>query len=125
MVSVGTHVGPYEILSLLGAGGMGEVYRARHPPRTRRRHQALPRAQDPERLARFEREAQLLAAPNHPNMAAIYGLEQSEGQPYLVLEYVPGDTLRCPVPLEEALPIPPPDHRRPGRVTNAASFTAT
>jgi len=60
-------------------------------------------AQDPERLARFEREAQLLASLNHPNIGAIYGLELSGGQPYLVLEYVPGDTLRCPLPLEEAL----------------------
>src|SRR6266851_1534345 len=75
----GRRLGPYEILSAIGAGGMGEVYRARD---TRlKRHVAikvLPEAfaQDPDRLARFQREAELLATLNHPNIAAIYGLEQ-------------------------------------------------
>jgi eukaryotic-like serine/threonine-protein kinase len=78
----GTHVGPYEIVSPLGAGGMGEMYRARD---TRLNRDAalkvLPPtfAEDPARMARFEREAQLLASLNHPKIAAIYGLEESGG----------------------------------------------
>lgn len=78
-LSVGTHLGPYEITGLLGAGGMGEVYRARD---TRLKRDVavkiLPEsfAADPDRLARFQREAEVLASLNHPNIAAIYGLEQ-------------------------------------------------
>src|SRR5262245_3295315 len=92
----GTKVGPYEILSLLGAGGMGEVYRARDSRLGRDvAIKALPGslAHDPERLARFEREARLLASLNHPNIAAIYGLEDVGGQRYLVLEHIEGETL--------------------------------
>ncbi|MEO8431136.1 MAG: protein kinase [Acidobacteriota bacterium] len=107
----GTRLGPYEILSPLGAGGMGEVYRARDG------HlglevaiKVLPEAvaQDPDRLARFQREAQILAALNHPHIAAIYGLEKSGPVQALVLELVEGDTLADriavgPIPLDEAL----------------------
>ncbi len=85
---------------------MGEVYRARDTKLGRDvAIKVLPQefARNPERLARFEREAQVLAALNHPNIAAIYGLEQAGDTPYLVLEYVPGETLRGPLPVEEAL----------------------
>jgi eukaryotic-like serine/threonine-protein kinase len=95
-LAAGTRLGPYEVVSLLGAGGMGEVYRARDPRLGRDvAIKALPEnlARDPERLARFEREARLLASLNHPNIAAIYGLEEVGGQRHLVLEYVEGETL--------------------------------
>ncbi|MEO8349182.1 MAG: serine/threonine-protein kinase, partial [Acidobacteriota bacterium] len=109
----GTKHGPYEIVAPLGAGGMGEVYRARDT----RLHRdvaikALPASlsNDPERLARFQREARLLAALNHPNVAAIYGLEEADGSPYLVMECVEGETLAAklaagPLPLEDALSV--------------------
>src|SRR5438552_2638047 len=106
----GARLGPYEIVSAIGAGGMGEVYRARD---TRLQRdvaiKVLPDlfAADSDRLARFEREAQLLAALNHPHIAAIYGFEENRA---LILELVEGDTLadriaRGPIPLDEALPI--------------------
>jgi len=85
---------------------MGEVYRARDTRLGRDvALKVLPDAfaLDPERLARFEREARVLASLNHPGIAAIYGLEQSDGRPFLVLEFVPGETLRGPLPPEEAL----------------------
>ena len=109
----GTKHGPYEIVAPLGAGGMGEVYRARDT----RLHRdvaikALPSSlsDDPERLARFQREARLLAALNHPNVAAIYGLEETDGSPFLVMECVEGETLAArlaagPLPVEEALAV--------------------
>ncbi len=108
-----THLGPYEILAPLGVGGMGEVYRARD---TRLRRdvavKVLPPsfAADRERLARFEREAHLLASLNNPNIAAIYGLEESDGTRYLVLELVPGETLAerlasGPLPVRETLEV--------------------
>src|SRR2546428_4828389 len=103
-LSVGTRLGPYEILAPLGAGGMGEVYRARDTRLGREvALKVLPEvfARDAERMARFEREAQVLASLNHPNIAQLYGLEERA----LVMEYVPGETLRGPLPLEEALPI--------------------
>ena len=109
----GARLGPYEILSALGAGGMGEVYRARDT--TLGRHVAikiLPPAvsADPGRRARFEREARLLAALNHPHIGGIYGVEDCDGAPALVLELVQGDTLagrllEGPLPVKEALPI--------------------
>jgi Tol biopolymer transport system component len=108
---IGRSVGGYQILSTLGAGGMGEVYRA-HDARLRRdvAIKILPQlfASDPDRLARFEREAQILAALNHPHIGAIYGLETMDGTPALVLELVDGDTLaeriaKGPLPLGDAL----------------------
>jgi serine/threonine protein kinase len=109
----GTRLGSYEILSTLGAGGMGEVYRARDTRLVRDvAIKILPWAfaNDPERLARLEREARVLAALNHPNIAAIYGLEEADGVRALVLELVEGETLadriaRGPVPLTDALKI--------------------
>jgi serine/threonine-protein kinase len=109
----GTKRGPYEILAPLGAGGMGEVYRARD---TRLRREvalkALPAAfaADSERLARLEREARLLAALNHPNIAGIYGIEDSDDSVLLVLELVEGQTLAerlsaGPLSIEDALSI--------------------
>ena len=89
----GTRLGPYTILAAIGAGGMGEVYRARDTKLGREvAIKTLPDAfaRDPERLARFRREAQLLASLNHPNIAAIYGLEESGGVQFLVLELVEG-----------------------------------
>jgi Tol biopolymer transport system component len=112
-LSPGTRWGHYEVLSPLGAGGMGEVYRARD---TRLRRdvaiKALPQdlAANPERLARLEREARILASLNHPNIAAIYGLEESEGSRFLVMECVEGKSLAHhlaagPLPIEETLPV--------------------
>ena len=112
-IPTGQRLGPYEILSAIGAGGMGEVYRARDSKLGRDvALKVLPAAfiSDSERMSRFEREARLLAALNHPNIAAIYGLEESSGTPALVMELVEGPTLADriatgPLPLDEALPI--------------------
>src|SRR5262245_40458107 len=95
-LSAGTHLGPYEILSPLGAGGMGEVYRATATSRKRQGAiKVLPAAvaAESERLARFQREAEILAALNHPNIAHIHGLEKSDGTVALVMELVEGPTL--------------------------------
>jgi serine/threonine protein kinase/Tfp pilus assembly protein PilF len=92
----GTRLGSYEIIGPLGAGGMGEVYRARDMRLDRSvAIKSLPQgfAADPERLARFEREARLLASLNHPNIATIHGVEDVAGAPHLVLEFVEGETL--------------------------------
>src|SRR6266513_1930957 len=92
----GTRLGPYEIAGLLGAGGMGEVYRARDTRLNRDvALKVLPElfAAEPDRLARFKREAQVLASLNHPHIAAIYGLEEVNGSQFLVLELVEGETL--------------------------------
>jgi serine/threonine-protein kinase len=95
-LTAGTRLGSYEIVGFIGAGGMGEVYRARD---TRLHREValkiLPEvfAADPERLARFQREAQVLASLNHPNIASIYGLEEADGVKALVLELVEGPTL--------------------------------
>jgi len=95
-LSPGERVGSFQVLASIGAGGMGEVYRA-HDARLRRdvALKLLPEefVRDGERLARFNREAQLLASLNHPNVAAIYGLEEAAGAPVLVLELVEGPTL--------------------------------
>ncbi|HYL38120.1 MAG TPA: protein kinase [Bryobacteraceae bacterium] len=101
-LSAGTRLGPYEILAAIGAGGMGEVYRARDTKLDRDvAIKVLPAAlaQDPERLARFEREAKVLAALNHPNIAQIYGVEERA----LVMELVEGETIKGPLPVETAL----------------------
>src|SRR4051812_39592751 len=93
---VGSRIGPYEVVSALGHGGMGEVYRARDTKLGREvALKTLPDtfSQDADRLARFQREAQVLASLNHPNIAAIYGLEESNGASALVLELVEGPTL--------------------------------
>src|SRR5688500_16158355 len=108
-LSPGTRLGVYEIAALIGAGGMGEVYRARDPRLNRDvALKVLPEALalDPDRLARFKREAQVLASLNHHNIAAIYGF--AEGA--LVLELAEGPTLadriaEAPLPLDEALPV--------------------
>ena len=107
----GTQLGSYEILSPLGKGGMGEVWRARDSKLGREvAIKTLPEefAQDEERLARFEREAKLLASLNHPNIATIHGLEEHNGTRFLVLELVEGDTLadrlkKGAIPVEESL----------------------
>ncbi len=93
----GTRLGPYEILSPIGAGGMGEVYRGKDTKLGREvAIKVLPEvfSQNRERLARFQREARLLASLNHPNIAAIHELEESDGKPFLVLEFVKGETLQ-------------------------------
>jgi serine/threonine protein kinase/Tol biopolymer transport system component len=113
MLSAGICLGPYEILGPLGAGGMGEVYRARDTKLGRDVALKIlpePFAADPDRLARFQREAQVLASLNHPNIAAIYGLEESDGIQAIVMELVEGATLadrlaHGAMALEEALPI--------------------
>src|SRR5690242_16644636 len=92
----GARIGGYEILDPLGVGGMGEVYRARDTQLRREvAIKVLPDAfsHDADRLARFQREAELLAALNHPNIAAIYGLEKTDGGTAIVLELVDGQTL--------------------------------
>jgi len=109
----GARLGAYEIVSALGAGGMGEVYRARDTKLHRDvaiKVLLAAVANDPDRLARFSREAQVLASLNHPNIAHIHGLEESSGMTALVLELVEGEDLaqriaRGPIPLDEALPI--------------------
>ena len=109
----GTRIGNYEVVTPQGAGGMGEVYRARDTRLDRTvAIKSLPPvfATDPDRLARFEREAKLLASLNHPNIAGIYGLEDVEGSPYLVLEFVEGETLaqrlsRGPLSARETLEV--------------------
>ena len=110
-IPVGTRLGPYEVLAQIGAGGMGEVYQA-HDTKLGRdvAIKVLPPdfLNDPQRLARFQREARMLAALNHPNIATIYGLEQSGGATCLVMELVPGETLANrvksgPLPVEEAM----------------------
>src|SRR5215813_8723545 len=112
-LSAGTRLGSYEILASLGAGGMGEVYRATDTSLGRDvAIKVLPEAfaQDPERVARFEREAKTLASLNHSNIAIIHGLEKSDGTYALVMELVEGDDLsqriaRGPIPVDEVLPI--------------------
>src|ERR1700731_1840600 len=112
-LSAGTRLGPYEIVSALGAGGMGGGYRARDTKLGRDvALKILPDTftHDPERLARFRREAQVLASLNHPHIGAIYGLDEANGQQFLVLELVDGESLdkyiaRRALPVDEALGI--------------------
>src|SRR5258706_6303748 len=113
MLSSATGIGPYEILTLLGQGGMGEVYRARDTVLGREvAVRVLPAAfsADPDRVARFQREAQALAALSHPNIAAIYGFEQSGSVRALVMELIEGPTLadriaKGRLPVEESLTV--------------------
>src|SRR5229473_1836313 len=103
-LSDGTRLGPYEILAPLGAGGMGEVYRARDLKLGRDvAIKVLPAAlaNDADYMARFQREAQVLASLNHPNIATIYGLEENA----IVMELVEGEDLHGPLPLDEAMKI--------------------
>src|SRR4051812_20952238 len=112
-LSAGTRLGPYQVLSAIGAGGMGEGFRARDTKLNRdvAIKVLLPAViHDADRFARFRREAQLLASLNHANIGAIYGIEESQGVVALVLELVDGPTLadviaRGAIPAEEALPI--------------------
>ncbi len=95
-LSVGARLGAYEIVALIGAGGMGEVYRARDAKLNRDvALKVLPESflHDADRLARFQREAHVLASLNHPNIAAIYGLEDTDGTRALVMELVEGEDL--------------------------------
>jgi serine/threonine protein kinase len=109
----GTKLGSYEVVAQIGAGGMGEVYRATDTKLGRDvAIKVLPEAfaDDPQRLSRFQREAKMLAALNHANIATTYGLEQSGGVTCLVMGLVPGETLAervkaSPLPIEEALKI--------------------
>src|SRR5262249_34255610 len=112
-VDVGTRLGSFEVTALLGKGGMGEVYRARDTKLKREvAIKILPDefSRDPARVNRFEREAEVLASLNHPNIGAIYDLEETGETRFLVLELVEGETLaertqRGPIPVEEALDI--------------------
>jgi serine/threonine protein kinase len=109
----GTRLGPYEITGQIGAGGLGEVYRATDTTLGRQvAIKVLPDAiaQDPERVARFEREARTLATLNHPNIAIVHGFEKGDGVRALVMELVEGPTLadrvaQGPLPVDEAVPI--------------------
>src|SRR5580765_7631782 len=109
----GTRLGPYEITGMLSEGGMGEEYRATDTKLKREvAIKVLPQAftEDADRLARFEREAQVLAQLHHPHIASIFGLEESGGVRALVMELVPGPTLAerlkdGPLPLDECLSI--------------------
>src|SRR5215207_1612612 len=109
-IQPGSRVGGYDIGDLLGAGGMGQVYRARDLRLNRDvAVKVLPQdiRHEPDRLARFEREAQALAALNHPNIATVHGLEESDGGPVLIMELVDGPTLaerlrEGPLPIDDA-----------------------
>src|ERR1700755_3426464 len=95
-LQIGTQLGSVEILALIGRGGMGEVYRARDLKlNVEVAIKLLPDkfSRDPDRVARFQREAEVLASLNHPNIAAIYDLQEANGSRYLVLELVEGETL--------------------------------
>ena len=113
MITIGESFAHYRITGKLGAGGMGEVFRAEDTKLKREvAIKVLPEAfaRDEERMKRFEREAQVLASLNHPNIATLHGLEESESQRCLVMELVEGKTLaeriaRGAIPVEEALPL--------------------
>ena len=112
-LSAGAHLGSYEILASLGAGGMGEVYRARDTKLGRAVAIKVildEFASDQSRVERFEREAKMLAALNHPRIASLFGMERVDGQHFLVMELIEGETLadrlqRGPLPVEDALAI--------------------
>src|SRR5215471_18131026 len=110
---IGSKLGVYEITALVGKGGMGEIYRGRDAKLKREvAIKILPEefARDADRVSRFQREAEVLASLNHPNIAAIYDLQEAEGSRFLILELVEGETLadriqRGPIPVNEALNI--------------------
>ena len=112
-LGVGDRIAHYDVTTLIGEGGMGQVYQATDTKLNRQvALKILPEAfaNDPDRLARFQREARILASLNHPGIAAIYGIEEDEGTRALVLELVEGPTLaerisKGPIPLDEVLPI--------------------
>src|SRR6516162_10252400 len=112
-LSIGTQLGSHKITALLGKGGMGEVYRALDLKLKREVAIKVPPeefARDADRVSRFQREGEILASLNHPNIAAIHDLAEANGSRYLVLELVEGETLadriaRGPVPVGEALNI--------------------
>src|SRR5215471_4716610 len=112
-IAIGTKLGSLEITALLGKGGMGEVYRARDTKLKRDvAIKILPEefSSDADRVIRFQREAEILASLNHPNIAGIYDLQEANGSRYLVLELVEGETLadrlkRGSLPIDEALSI--------------------
>ena len=132
-LSPGTTLGPYQVTAKIGEGGMGEVYQARDTKLDRDvALKVLPEAftSDPDRLARFEREAKVLASLNHPNIGSIYGLEEAEGVKALVLELVEGRRWRIAssrAPSRSTKPSPSPS-RSPKpwkRPMSRASSTAT
>src|ERR1700674_2730042 len=110
-LTIGTQLGSHEIIGLLGKGGMGEVYRGRDTKLKRDvAIKILPDefSRDPDRIARFQREAEVLASLNHSSIAAIYDVQEAQGSRFLVLELVEGETLaerirRGPIPIDEAL----------------------
>ena len=110
-LEIGTRLGSYEVVSSLGAGGMGEVYRAKDLKLGREVAIKLlldEVSADPERLARFDREARVLASLNHPNVATLYGFEREGDTSFLVMELVEGETLadrvaRGPIAVDEAI----------------------
>src|SRR5262249_50632585 len=110
---IGTRLGHYEITGHLGSGGMGDVYQATDSKLGRSvavKFLSEAFIHDTERVARFQREARVLASLNHPNIAALYGLEESAGRTFLVMELVPGETLaqrihKGPMPIDEALSV--------------------
>src|SRR4029453_10313148 len=112
-IGPGARIGPYEVMALLGEGGMGRVWRAHHTGLKRDDAlKVLPEAfaADPERLARFQREAQILASLNHPHIAHVYGLEHADNVTALVMELVEGPTVveriaQGPIPVQESLHI--------------------
>ncbi len=132
-LSFGTTLGPYEVTAKIGEGGMGEVWQARDTKLDRDvALKVLPEAftSDPDRLARFEREAKVLASLNHPNIGSIYGLDEAEGVRALVLELVEGPTLadrikQGPIPIDEACPSPGRSPKPSKRPTSRTSSTAT
>src|SRR5438876_1193863 len=115
-VTIGAQLGSHEIIALLGKGGMGEVYRARDLKLKREvAIKILPEefSTEPDRVSRFQREAEVLASLNHPNIAGIYDVQEANGSRFLVLELVEGETLaeriaRGPIAVEEAVDIAKP-----------------
>ena len=129
----GVHLGPYEIFSLLGAGGMGDVYRGRDPRLGRDvAIKVLPAnaSSDPGRLQRFEQEARAAAALNHPNILAVYDVGVHDGAPYIVSELLEGETLRArlssgPLPVARRSTTPYRSHTAWPPRTRRASSIAT